>query len=460
LQKIGRLSIASALLAAVIISTFTVVSASACEPPPPPQCNCPPGSVFYLGKDTKTQGDWRHAQQSPLGYYGTYAHIFPNPPVTGFEIPVGSFSVPVGGYTYGDYGWSWEQQMGLPYGRTDPTYWDEYASLDPKINYTLTGSLVDMLGIGLIQYPVFEWGWDNFNSSDPRAIHFEMNVPGAGGPGTRLTCWDDGAENHHANSFNVTMEFPAGCFMLSLYAYDKEIVQRPNQTIYITNEAGVVLASAMMKGTEFDGGMYLQFVVCGPTTIVVHVEKSGGSINAVLSGIFVDRFKCKHVWRCTRSECFWKTNLAKLLRYTCGSSQVSKNNMLNYIEKVADRCPSIFGYLKPLTGNARLVAAYKIFAFTGSSMLDKAKAQFFALLLNVASGKALESDVIAPYLYDKLHWKYPGLALADYPYTLQVLIDMSCENIMLGKNLEFTKDMAESLIGNNWYEAIVYTIVL
>jgi hypothetical protein len=242
-----------------------------------------PGEVVYYGSDSVTKGDWQK------GPYGTYAHILPNPPIKGTEIPVGNFSIPVGGFDYTDYGWSWEQKMGLPYNRTDPTYWDEYASLDPKINYTLTGSLVNMLGIGLIQYPVFEWGWDKFNSSDPRAIHFEMNVPGAGGPGTRLTCWDDGAENGHANSFNVTMEFPAGYFMLSLYAYDKEIVQRPNQTIYITNEAGVVLASAMMKGTEFDGGMYLQFVVCGPTTIVVHVEKSPKSINALLSGIFVDK---------------------------------------------------------------------------------------------------------------------------------------------------------------------------
>jgi hypothetical protein len=246
-----------------------------------------PGDVVYTGSDTTTKGDWQ-------GVYGRYAHIFPNPPVTGLEIPVGSFSTPVGGHTYDDYGWTYEQKAGLPYNRTDPTYWDEYASLNPKINYTLTGSLINMPGIGPIQYPVFEWGWDNFNSSDPRAIYFEMNVPGAGGPGTRLTCWDDGAENHYANAFNVTMEFPAGCFMLSLYAYDKERAsnsgKRDNQTIYVTNEYGTILAFATMNGTEFDEGMYVKFVVCGPTTIIVKVMKSPSSINALLSGIFVDNY--------------------------------------------------------------------------------------------------------------------------------------------------------------------------
>jgi hypothetical protein len=80
--------------------------------------------------------------------------------------------------------------------------------------------------------------------------------------------------------------------MLSLYAYNEEGagLYRDNQTIYVTNTSGAVLATGTMNGTEFYNGMYLNFVVCGPTTIVVQVKKSPASLNALLSGIFVDKF--------------------------------------------------------------------------------------------------------------------------------------------------------------------------
>ena len=80
--------------------------------------------------------------------------------------------------------------------------------------------------------------------------------------------------------------------MLSLYAYDKERFSRPNQTISITNESGEILASAVMEGSEFDEGIYLQFLVCGPTTVIVHVMRGPESNNALLSGIFVDKLEC------------------------------------------------------------------------------------------------------------------------------------------------------------------------
>jgi len=80
----------------------------------------------------------------------------------------------------------------------------------------------------------------------------------------RLTCWDDGSERdtrdgmsddiHSEGYFNVTLEFPEGKFMLSLYAYNYERDHRPNQTIIIVGESGDVLASAIMDGTEFDEG--------------------------------------------------------------------------------------------------------------------------------------------------------------------------------------------------------------
>ena len=225
-------------------------------------CYCEPGSVFYLGKDTVTKGNWENAVGSPIGVYGSYAYILPNPLRHGIEVPVGNFSVPVGDFTYPDYGWTPEQRAGLPYNRTEPPYWDEYWSLEPRVNYTLTGELY-YAGeeIGFVQWPVFEWAWEDAQDEqgdDPRRVHYPINGM------WRLACWDDGSERdtrdgmsddiHSEGYFNVTLEFPEGKFMLSLYAYNYERDHRPNQTIIIVGESGDVLASAIMDGTEFDEG--------------------------------------------------------------------------------------------------------------------------------------------------------------------------------------------------------------
>jgi hypothetical protein len=342
LKKLIRIILAVALVAVVCVSSFAAVNmVSGCDDEDDHEdccccCCCVPGTVFYLGKDTVTQGDWQNAVGSPIGVYGSYAHILPNPPVERIEVPVGSFSVPVGSYTWTDYGWTLYQIYGLPFNRTDPPYWDEYVSLEPKINYTLNGTLYNKPGIGLIQWPVFEWAWDEFNSSDPRAAHFKTTVEGSGGPGTRLTCWDDGSERGYPSDgyINITLEFPKGMFMLSLYAYDMERWQRPNQTIYITNESGEILASAVMEGTEFDEGIYLQFLVCGPTTVIVQVMKGPESINALLSGIFVDKVE---KW-CGKTIGFWKTNIGKQIGKIRGKGiQVDIEIIRNALDNIHDK---------------------------------------------------------------------------------------------------------------------------
>lgn len=451
MRRIRKLFVAFLLFTAMI-STFAVIdTASACRKRRCPFCK--PGEIFYLGKDTVTKGDWQNATGSPIGVYGSYAHILPNAPVNRTEIPVGNFSVPVGGFSYTDYGWTPDHIRGLPFNRTDPPYWDEYASLEPKVSYTLTGTLYNMPSIGVIQYPTFEWAWDDFNSTDPRAAHFKTHVEGAGGPGRRLTCWDDGSERGFPSDgyFNITLSFPDGDFMLSLYAYDQERAhgreQRDNQTIYVTDAYGKILDFAVMNGTEFDEGMYVQFIVCGPTTIIVQVKKSPKSVNAVLSGIFVDKVSCKYKCRWCRSICFWKINLAKLLGYRRGRARVSEDDMKRYILFASTRCPTVFGNLSSLED------AYQVFKQYYNSMLSKAKAQFLALLFNVASRRADEYDIVAPYLLFRLRYKYPSLGLSDYPFTVGEVIDTSCSNIISQSDLKFTKDVCGSL--NGWYYAIV-----
>jgi len=398
LKKLIRIILAVALVAVVCISSFAFVNSVAgcdrrrrqreCEMEDDHEdcCCCVPGTVFYLGKDTVTQGDWQNAVGSPIGVYGSYAHILPNPPVKRTEIPVGNFSVPVGGYTWTDYGWTPTQIAGLPYNRTDPPYWDEYVSLEPRINYTLNGTLYDMPSIGLIQWPAFEWAWDDFNSSDPRAAHFKTTVEGSGGPGTRLTCWDDGSERGYPSDgyINITLEFPKGMFMLSLYAYDMERWQRPNQTIYITDESGEILASAVMEGTEFDEGIYLQFLVCGPTTVIVQVMKGSESVNAVLSGIFVDKLPC--VKWCGKTIGFWKTNIGKQIRKIRGRGwQVDIEVIREALNKIHDR----YGWSWIPYGDDQDIKAWRLLSYrdpiTGKRMAwnatIKAQAQALALLL-------------------------------------------------------------------------------
>ncbi len=317
-----------------------------------------PGVVFYLGKDTVTQGNWTNAKGSPIGVYGSYAHILPNAPVGEYiEVVLGSFSAPAGPYTPGDllnppYNWTVSQVRGLPYHMANPPYWDEYVSKYPLINYSLTGTFYNG-----IQYPAFEWLWHEkyddsyktdpygqvWNTTDPRACWFNTttvrNGTWIGGPGTRLTSWDDGSERGFPlNGYlNITLEFPAGYFILSIYAYDYEREingkdWRPSQTVYITDAAGKILASGKMSGTEFDEGIYLHFLVCGPTKIIVHVVKDEASINVTVSGIFVDKVKLV----CGLTIGFWKTNAAKDLELIKGRAQVDKDEYLALLNCVND----------------------------------------------------------------------------------------------------------------------------
>ncbi len=187
--------------------------------------------------------------------------------------------------------------------------------------------------------------------------------------------------------------------------------------------------------------MYLQFVVCGPTILVVHAKKSSDSLNTLFSGIFVDKISCRQVNRCERTIGFWKNNIGKLGGFKCGFPQLTWSAVYKYTRAPSKRCPIIFGYLGSLTGNARLAAAYQIFNYGADTpFIQKVKAQFLGLLLNIASDRLSEWDII-------------GLAHPDYPFTLQQVIEVACQNIITSTNLDFTMRMLDTL--NNGYTAII-----
>jgi len=238
------------------------------------------GSVYYLGKDLVTKGNWN-------GTYGSYAYVLPDAPRKAVPVPVGNYSMPTGSLTLRDYGWVDYQVQGLTYNRPDPPYWDVFKSEQPAIAYRLVGTLYrnDM---GSIQYPVFEWAWgDTSARKDARVLDWPD------GSGKKATCWEDGSDRGFPRNgyFNIEMEFPSGTYLLSLYAYDYERKGRSVQEIVVkdNSNSSLTTSTTTIGDKEFDEGIYLKFAIFGPSNVLIQVRRSSDSVNAILSGIFVDR---------------------------------------------------------------------------------------------------------------------------------------------------------------------------
>jgi len=292
------------ILASIFTASFAVVPTSATT-----------GTVMWTAEDTITKGDWFfNPKGSPFGSYGSCAHILPNDPQKLTQVPVGKLSVPVGGF--GDlpnppYNWTVDQTAGLPFYKQDPTYWDEFATQSPPtLTYYVNGTRFLPPTGGPIQYPVFEFSWQDWHSTqtEPREVYYTMLIPGTGGgPGWRLSSWDDGGERSQPSHgyMNFTLTFAKGDYYLSLYAYDYERTSRWSEEYRIYDSTGTtLLASKGISGTVFDEGVYEIFRVTAPDgglKIIVQVYNDAGHVgqpyppdktnNVVLSGIFVDCIK-------------------------------------------------------------------------------------------------------------------------------------------------------------------------
>ena len=255
------------------------------------------GPVSWLHEDTVTKGNWYPtAAGSPIGVYGSYAYILPDPPYNTHEIPIGNFSVPVGGtaaLTSPPYNWTVPQSNGLSDYRPDSPYWDEYVTQTPAVTYYINGTRM-VIPTGLpIKYPAFEFAWGAPHSSqtEPREVYYPLKGMWI------LASWDDGGERSQPTHgyFNITMYFPSGSYMLSLYAYDFERI-RTSETFNIYGSTGSVLYdSHQISGTTYQEGVYESSTVSAPPgglTIIVQIYNDAGhpnpNLNVVLSGIFVD----------------------------------------------------------------------------------------------------------------------------------------------------------------------------
>jgi hypothetical protein len=232
-------------------------------------------SVYYLGRDRETKGDW-------IGVYGSYAHILPNPPVKAVTVPIGNYTVPSGSCTLQDLGWADFQVRGLPYYKQNPPYWDEYKTLNPPVTYRIDGTKY-LSKTDQIQYPAFEWAQDEYSIDDRRIpespLLFQKRL---------ATSWVDGSDRGFPSNgyFNITLVFPKGAYLLSLYAYDHERVRSTEQIV--VSDLTQVLNSTIIE-EEFHEGVYLKFAIFSTSNIVVQVIRGSSSVNAILSGVFIDR---------------------------------------------------------------------------------------------------------------------------------------------------------------------------
>ncbi len=255
-------------------------------------------SVSWVGEDTLTKGDWLHPKANPLGdcQYGKYAFILPNPPRTHYQIAIGNYTVPIGGIVDlpdPPFSWTQEQVDNLDAWRAEPPYYDEFVSQIQGFSYYINGTRIFPGEPPYIQYPAFEFAWKDWDTSqtDPREVYFTRSIPDTGnGPGWRLTCWDDGGERCQPvhGYFNVTLCFPMGAYVLSLYAYDYETTSRYSEEYRIYDETGTqLLASKQIAGTVFDGGVYEIFRVNAPkggSKIIVQVYNDAGHVPFPTSG--------------------------------------------------------------------------------------------------------------------------------------------------------------------------------
>ena len=211
-----------------------------------------PCSVTWFAEDTVTKGDWYYNPVgSPIGVYGSYAYILPNPPVNRTEVPIGNFSVPVGGFSElpdPPYSWTSSQMAGLPYHKPNPTYWDEYYSQTPEVLYNVEGTRI---------------------CTDSRAL--------TDGTYRKAACY-------FGDSFSVDIDLTSGTYQLSMYLIDWDSYARAEITA-LTSDG--VTTSVVVE--DFHEGVYEKFFVHIPTdqTVTLTITKTEGA-NGLISGIFLD----------------------------------------------------------------------------------------------------------------------------------------------------------------------------
>lgn len=432
----------------IILSAAFILMLLFCTATVTAQC-----SVMHVWTDTTTQGDWDfNPVGSPIGVYGSYAHILPLPPYDWVEVPIGPYTVPIGGVPglpLPPFDWTPSQIAGLADYDPGPAPYlgDEYESLDPPVTYAIGGTLEQTglppdPGPTEVQYPAFEWGWGH--APDARAAYYRTI------PGYKFAAWDDGGERCHPvhGYIDVTLNFPEGQFLLSLYAYDKEAYDPDGGAyvggtrdsheyqVYVGAPDGSPDVSQQISGLTFDDGVYELFIVRageGGCTITVRVYNDDGhdpsgavvpTYNVLLNGIFVDRLGAPG-----HTIGFWKNNVDKNLegenakgKKKDGNAQLTKAEMEAILDAIAvDTCPEL-GFFVGLT----LEEASEIFNNHKKDDLPKAQAQLLALLCSVEYYTGMDADYLLSPIYLPDVGQTGGAFLGTLAGAVQLVLDEYC----------------------------------
>ena len=251
-------------IALVVIAACLLVPPAAADPGPP---------VEWFAEDTITKGDWFfNPIGSPIGVYGSYAHILPASPTQQTQVPIGVFSVPVG-FDIGNpstwnllsqppFLWTANQVSGLNWYQKDAPYWDEYVTQSPPVTYTVSGTRTCQ-GIA------------------PKGL---VNTEG-GANYTRAACWFAGSGSSPP-AINLTLNnLGPGAYLLSFYILDYDDNNRAEDLTITLVLPGL---SITRPCSGFENGLYENFFVylVGTSNVDIIIAKTAGA-NAVLSGVFL-----------------------------------------------------------------------------------------------------------------------------------------------------------------------------
>jgi len=240
--------------------------------------------------------------------------------------------------------------------------------------------------------------------------------------------WDSGEMNGLLNYFMMRLRIPEGGYIFSIYAADFEQIGR-SETVEIWNDVMTnLLDSQHITAAEINNGIYVQWLVQGPTVINIKVIADTGNLNSFLNGIFLN---C--MGYCGKTPGFWKNNIRKALEGRQNGIQVTKQNLINALDMITASYGqgTIWGFdwlTFQGTNDDKLSQAWNILDYGGNDMEAKARKQILALLLTAAHyGGSLE---IIP-----IGWYEGGQVKTLVGWITTILNEYNSENFEVAKDL-------------------------
>jgi len=329
----------------------------------------PVTGVSFVGFDRETMGNWR-------GVYGSDYYL-----LAGFNVPVvGCFDFQ---FTYDETNMAgfYEVSSGVQQCAADVSrYYGEY----PFIG----------------RYAAYEWADKTFGSYDTsRVLTYPTDKLYPDYPPPKndkiYGQWDSGEFGLPLNYFIINLTIPSGRFILSIYAVDLEEIGRSELVEVWDKEMATLLDSQHIGANEINNGVYIQWLVSGPTALNIKVIADEGNLNSFIDGIFLN---CLKFW-CGKTIGFWKNNIRKALMCRTRGTQVSRQDILDALAEISENYgkgsmwnfewltfdgSELFNLMKAYNTLASRSWFERRWNWKANDMEYKARAQILALLLTIS----------------------------------------------------------------------------